>query len=817
MSLDEGKIIQVDIDKEMRHSYLTYAMTTIIGRAIPDARDGLKPVHRRILYGMYETGTTPDRPYKKSARIAGDVMGRYHPHGDAAIYDSMVRMAQDFSYRYPLVDGHGNFGSVDGDPPAAPRYTEARLSKVAMHLLSDIEKETVDFIPNYDESMQEPTVLPSRFPNLLVNGSAGIAVGMATNIPPHNLGEVIDGAVLLIDDPDVEDEKLLKVVKGPDFPTAGIILGREGIRDAYLTGRGSVKVRARAKIEPMQGGKHRILVTEIPYQVNKAKLVERIAELVRDKVIDGITDLRDETDRTGMRIVIELRRDVNPNIVLNLLYKHTAMQDSFGVIMLALVNGQPRVLTLRESLNVYLEHQRDVVTRRTRYDLRKAEERAHILEGLRIALDHIDAIIKLIRASRTVDDARQGLMENFGLSEKQAQAILDMRLQRLTGLERDKIEAEYQDVIAKIAYYKELLADVHKLMGIVKQEMLEIREKYGDARRTEITTDDGELEVEDLIAEEDIVITATHNGYIKRTPISLYRNQKRGGRGISGISTREEDFVEHLFITTTHDYVLFFTNQGRVYQLKGHEIPETGRQARGTAIINLINVEPGERVTTILTTREFDDKHTIFMGTKYGIVKKTLLSEFSNNRKNGLIAIGLDAGDELIGAEITDGDFEVMIATRYGQSIRFHEDEVRSMGRAARGVKGITLGKDDYVIGMDVVKHGTDLLVVTENGYGKRTAVDDYRLQSRGGKGIKTLRISNKNGPIVGTRVVSESDEVMFITALGILIRMKVKDISRYGRDTQGVKIMKLDDADQVTALALVATKDEEDTQESLF
>jgi len=817
MSLDEGKIIQVDIDKEMRHSYLTYAMTTIIGRAIPDARDGLKPVHRRILYGMYETGTTPDRPYKKSARIAGDVMGRYHPHGDAAIYDSMVRMAQDFSYRYPLVDGHGNFGSVDGDPPAAPRYTEARLSKVAMHLLSDIEKETVDFIPNYDESMQEPTVLPSRFPNLLVNGSAGIAVGMATNIPPHNLGEVIDGAVLLIDDPDVEDEKLLKVVKGPDFPTAGIILGREGIRDAYLTGRGSVKVRARAKIEPMQGGKHRILVTEIPYQVNKAKLVERIAELVRDKVIDGITDLRDETDRTGMRIVIELRRDVNPNIVLNLLYKHTAMQDSFGVIMLALVNGQPRVLTLRESLNVYLEHQRDVVTRRTRYDLRKAEERAHILEGLRIALDHIDAIIKLIRASRTVDDARQGLMENFGLSEKQAQAILDMRLQRLTGLERDKIEAEYQDVIAKIAYYKELLADVHKLMGIVKQEMLEIREKYGDARRTEITTDDGELEVEDLIAEEDIVITATHNGYIKRTPISLYRNQKRGGRGISGISTREEDFVEHLFITTTHDYVLFFTNQGRVYQLKGHEIPETGRQARGTAIINLINVERGERVTTILTTREFDDKHTIFMGTKYGIVKKTLLSEFSNNRKNGLIAIGLDAGDELIGAEITDGDFEVMIATRYGQSIRFHEDEVRSMGRAARGVKGITLGKDDYVIGMDVVKHGTDLLVVTENGYGKRTAVDDYRLQSRGGKGIKTLRISNKNGPIVGTRVVSESDEVMFITALGILIRMKVKDISRYGRDTQGVKIMKLDDADQVTALALVATKDEEDTQESLF
>ncbi|HCF90583.1 MAG TPA: DNA gyrase subunit A, partial [Firmicutes bacterium] len=674
MSLDEGKIITVDIDREMRHSYLTYAMTTIIGRAIPDARDGLKPVHRRILYGMYETGTTPDKPYKKSARIAGDVMGRYHPHGDAAIYDSMVRMAQDFSYRYPLVDGHGNFGSVDGDPPAASRYTEARLSKVALHLLAEIEKETVDFIPNYDESMQEPTVLPSRFPNLLVNGSAGIAVGMATNIPPHNLGEVIDGAVLLIDNPEAEDEELLKIVKGPDFPTAGIILGREGIRDAYLTGRGSIKVRARAKIEPMSGNKHRILVTEIPYQVNKAKLVERIAELVRDKVIDGITDLRDESDRTGMRIVIELRRDVNPNIILNLLYKHTSMQDSFGVIMLALVNGQPRVLTLRECLNVYLEHQQEVVTRRTRYDLRKAEERAHILEGLRIALDHIDAIIKLIRASRTVDEARDGLMENFGLSDKQAQAILDMRLQRLTGLERDKIEAEYQELIAKIAYYKDLLSDVHKLMGIVKQEMLEIRDKYSEGRRTEITIGEGELEIEDLIAEEDIVITATYNGYIKRTPVGLYRNQKRGGRGISGISTREEDFVIHLFVTTTHDYVLFFTNQGRVYQLKGHEIPETGRQARGTAIINLINVEPGERVTAILTIRDFDDQHTIFMGTRFGVVKKTLLSEFSTNRKTGLIAIGLDDGDELIGAEITDGEFEVMMATRRGQSIRFHED-----------------------------------------------------------------------------------------------------------------------------------------------
>ncbi|HBL68075.1 MAG TPA: DNA gyrase subunit A [Firmicutes bacterium] len=818
MSLDEGKIITVDIDREMRHSYLTYAMTTIIGRAIPDARDGLKPVHRRILYGMYETGTTPDKPYKKSARIAGDVMGRYHPHGDAAIYDSMVRMAQDFSYRYPLVDGHGNFGSVDGDPPAASRYTEARLSKVALHLLAEIEKETVDFIPNYDESMQEPTVLPSRFPNLLVNGSAGIAVGMATNIPPHNLGEVIDGAVLLIDNPEAEDEELLKIVKGPDFPTAGIILGREGIRDAYLTGRGSIKVRARAKIEPMSGNKHRILVTEIPYQVNKAKLVERIAELVRDKVIDGITDLRDESDRTGMRIVIELRRDVNPNIILNLLYKHTSMQDSFGVIMLALVNGQPRVLTLRECLNVYLEHQQEVVTRRTRYDLRKAEERAHILEGLRIALDHIDAIIKLIRASRTVDEARDGLMENFGLSDKQAQAILDMRLQRLTGLERDKIEAEYQELIAKIAYYKDLLSDVHKLMGIVKQEMLEIRDKYSEGRRTEITIGEGELEIEDLIAEEDIVITATYNGYIKRTPVGLYRNQKRGGRGISGISTREEDFVIHLFVTTTHDYVLFFTNQGRVYQLKGHEIPETGRQARGTAIINLINVEPGERVTAILTIRDFDDQHTIFMGTRFGVVKKTLLSEFSTNRKTGLIAIGLDDGDELIGAEITDGEFEVMMATRRGQSIRFHEDQVRAMGRNARGVKGITLDENDFVIGMDVVKLGTDLLVVTEKGYGKRTAVDEYRLQSRGGKGIKTLRIAEKNGLIVGMRVVSDSDEMMFVTALGVLIRMKVKDISRYGRDTQGVKIMKLDDEDFVTTLALVAIKDDEDdVQEELF
>lgn len=811
--LTDGRILTVDIENEMRKSYLDYAMSVIVGRALPDVRDGLKPVHRRILYGMYESGTTPDKPYKKSARIVGDVMGRYHPHGDAAIYDTMVRMAQPFSYRHMLADGHGNFGSVDGDPPAAMRYTEVRLSKIAMEMLEDIEKNTVNFVPNFDESMEEPTVLPSRFPNLLVNGSAGIAVGMATNIPPHNLGEVINGAVLLIDDPETDDKELLKVIKGPDFPTSGIILGRVGIRDAYLTGKGSIKMRARAIIEPMNNGKNRILVSELPFQVNKARMIERIAELVRDKVIDGITDLRDESDRSGMRVVIELRRDVNPNVVLNQLYKHTQMQDTFGVHMLVLVDNQPKTLTLREVLHYYLEHQKEIVTRRTQFDLEKAEARAHILEGLRIALDHIDEVIKLIRASRTTEIARTGLMTEFGLSEKQAQAILDMRLQRLTGLEREKIEEEYKELQRLIAYYRELLADVHKIMGVIRSELLAIKEKYADPRRTEIVADESEFSMEDLVADEDIIVTITHQGYVKRLPVTTYKSQRRGGRGVTGINTKEEDFVEHLFITSTHDYVLFFTDQGRVYRLRGYEIPEAGRQARGTPIINLIMVESGERVNAVIPIKEFDDSHYLFMATRNGIVKKTVLSEYATNRKGGLIGISLDEGDELIEVRLTEGNQELIMVTQHGQSIRFSEDEVRPMGRTARGVKGISLSKDDVTVGVAPVREGADLLVITEFGYGKRTPLTEYRAQTRGGKGVKTLKIAKKNGQIVGIKTVFEENELMVINAEGIVIRVAIKSISQLGRDTQGVRVMRLSENDRVVALARVVSKDDEEVE----
>lgn len=810
--LTEGKVIPVILEEEMKKSFLDYAMSVILDRALPDVRDGLKPVQRRILYGMYESGTTPDKPYRKSARIVGDVMGRYHPHGDAAIYDTMVRMAQDFSFRHMLVDGHGNFGSVDGDPPAAMRYTEVRMAKVAMEMLADIDKKTVDFKPNFDESLEEPVVLPSRFPNLLVNGASGIAVGMATNIPPHNLAEVIDGAVLLIDNPEAEDKELLKIIKGPDFPTGGIILGREGIKNAYLKGKGSIKIRAKAKIEEMNGNKHRIIVNELPYQVNKARLIEQIAELVRNKTIEGITDLRDESDRNGMRIVIELRRDANPNIILNQLFKHTAMQQSFGVNMMVLVNNTPRVLTLREVLQYYLEHQRDVVTRRTQFDLAKAEERAHILEGLRIALDHIDEVINLIRSSRTVEIAREGLMAKFGLSEKQAQAILDMRLQRLTGLERDKIESEYAELLKLIAYYRDLLADVHQIMQVIKKELLEIKEKYADPRRTEITaSEDEEFAVEDLIADEDIVVTITHFGYIKRLPVTTYRSQRRGGRGITAISTKEDDFVEHLFITTTHQTLLFFTNQGRVYRLKGHEIPEAGRQARGTAIINLIQVEPGERINAVIPIKDFDSASFLLICTKKGIVKKTALAEFQTNRKGGLIGINLDDDDELIEVKLTDGNQEVIIVTEHGQSIRFSETEVRPLGRAARGIKGITLGPEDSVVGMDIPRDRADLLVITSTGIGKRTPLTEYRVQSRGGKGIKTMKLTPKHGLIVGIKVVSESDELMVITAEGVIIRTKVQDIPATGRDTQGVKIMKPDDNDRIVALARVVGEDKDE------
>jgi DNA gyrase subunit A len=809
----DGKVVPIILENEMRNSFLDYAMSVIVDRALPDVRDGLKPVHRRILYGMYESGATPDKPYRKSARIVGDVMGRYHPHGDSSIYGTMVRMAQDFSFRKMLVDGHGNFGSIDGDSPAAMRYTEVRMAKLAMEMMADIDKKTVDFKPNFDESLEEPKVLPARFPNLLVNGSEGIAVGMATKIPPHNLGEVIDGAVLLIDDPEADDQELLRLVKGPDFPLGGTILGRDGIRNAYLTGRGSIKVRSKTRIEEMGNGKNRIIVSEIPYQVNKAHMIEEIANLVHEKTIDGITDLRDESDRVDkVRVVIELRRDVNPNVVLNQLLKHTALQQSYGIIMLVLVNNEPKVLSLREVLNYYLEHQREVVTRRTQFDLAKAEDRAHILEGLRIALDHIDEVIRLIRASRTVDLAREGLMTQFGLSEKQAQAILEMRLQRLTGLERDKIENEYAELLKLITYYKDLLSDVHKIMLVVKAEMLAIKDKFNDPRRTEIVAGEDDFNIEDLIADEDIVVTITHFGYIKRLPVTTYRNQKRGGRGITGISTKDDDFVEHFFISSTHETILFFTNQGRVYRLKGHEIPESGRQARGTAIINLVQVEPGERVNAVIPIKVFDADHFLFMGTRQGVIKKTPLNELDTNRKGGLIGINLDINDELIAVKLTDGTKEVILVTQKGQSIRFPESDVRSLGRTARGVKGITLSPTDLVVGMDTVKEQSDLVVITSLGMGKRTNLDEYHVQTRGGKGSKTIKLTKKHGLIEGIKVVSENDELMIITAEGIIIRISVKNISQTGRDTQGVRIMKLDDKDRVVTLArVIGGKDEEE------
>ena len=811
MSVEEQKIHVVDVADEMKQSYIDYAMSVIVNRALPDVRDGLKPVHRRILYAMHEAGNTPDKPFKKSARTVGDVLGKYHPHGDSAVYDALVRLAQDFSMRYPLVEGHGNFGSIDGDPPAAMRYTEARLSRLAIEMLRDLEKDTVDFTENFDGDYQEPVVLPSRFPNLLVNGSSGIAVGMATNIPPHNLVETIQALNHLIDNPEADTLELMKFVTGPDFPTGGIIVGKEGIRQAYTTGRGIITIRARAVIEEMKNDRYRIVVTEIPYQVNKARLIEKIAELVRERKIEGISDLRDETDRTGLRIVIELSRTANPNVVLNTLYKNTQMQQSFGIINLALVKGQPRVLTLKQLLYHYLEHQKDVVTRRTRFDLEKAEARAHILEGLRIALDHIDAIIALIRASQTTEEARNGLMENFSLSEKQAQAILDMRLQRLTGLEREKIEEEYQGLLKDIDYYRSVLASEAKLMGIVRDELNEIKEKYGDERRTEITAGESNLEMEDLISEEDIVITLTHQGYIKRMPLDTYRSQHRGGRGISGLTTKEEDFVHDLFITTTHHWMLFFTNRGRVYRLKAYEIPESSRTARGTALVNLIPIEPGERVTTVIDVRDFVPEHFLLAVTKKGIVKKTSLDEYDTGRKGGIIAITLDEGDELIGVLWTDGHSEIMLVTRLGMSIRFHESDVRPMGRVARGVIGIRVNENDYVVGLGKVIPDAHLLVATEKGFGKRTLLDEYRIQSRGGVGIKTVKITERNGMLSSAQIVRPGEEVMLVTRKGIIIRQAVDEISVLGRDTQGVMLVRLDEGDELVALATVPAKSDDE------
>jgi len=807
---NHGKILPVDIESEMKKSYIDYAMSVIVGRALPDVRDGLKPVHRRILYAMYENGMTPDKPHRKSARVVGDVLAKYHPHGDAAVYDAMVRLAQDFSIRYPLVDGHGNFGSVDGDAPAAMRYTEARMSKIALELLADIQKDTVDFTPNYDDSLKEPVVLPSRFPNLLVNGSSGIAVGMATNIPPHNLTEVIEAICQMIDNPDIAIKELMKTIKGPDFPTAGIIVGRNGIKAAYNTGRGTIKVRAKAQIEQMGNGRECIVITELPYQVNKARLIEKIAGLVRDKKIEGISDLRDESDRRGMRIVIELKRDANARVILNQLYKQTQLQDTFGIIMLALVDGKPKCLNLKQILHYYIEHQKDVVTRRTRYDLDKAEARAHIVEGLRIALDHIDAIVNTIRQSPNREAAKVALMAKFELSDKQADAILDMRLHRLTGLERDKLEDEYRELIKTIAYLSEVLANERMLMGIIKTELEEVGKKYGDERRTQIIAEEQSFEVEDLIAEEDAVITITHRGYIKRIPASAYSSQKRGGKGVKALTTRDEDFVEHLFIATTHSYLLFFTNKGKVYRKKVYELPEGSRQAKGTALVNVLYMDKGEHVTAVIPVKDFEEDGYLFMATQGGVVKKTELREFDSSRKDGLIAIHLDEDDELIGVRLTSGQEEMILGTKNGMAIRFREEEVRQMGRNARGVKGITLENDDRVVGLAYAKKDADLLVVTENGFGKRTPVEEYRVQSRGGKGVYTIKTSKRNGKMVSLMVVEPGDDIMVISGEGIMIRIPVEDISRQGRATQGVTIMKLDGEDKVVAVARIATKDDD-------
>ncbi|HBY2900415.1 TPA: DNA gyrase subunit A [Clostridioides difficile] len=806
---ENNKILPIEIAEEMKKSYIDYSMSVIAGRALPDVRDGLKPVHRRILYSMSELNLTPDKPYRKSARIVGYVLGKYHPHGDTAVYYAMVRMAQDFSTRALLVDGHGNFGSVDGDSPAAMRYTEAKMSKLSLELLRDIEKETVDFKPNFDESLKEPSVLPARYPNLLVNGSNGIAVGMATSIPPHNLAEVIDATVYLIDNPECSVDDLIKFVQGPDFPTAAIIMGKESIAEAYRTGRGKVKVRSRAFIEELPKGKQQIIVTEIPYQVNKAKLVERIAELVKEKRIEGISDLRDESNRNGMRIVIELKRDANANIVLNNLYKHSQMEDTFSIIMLALVDGQPRVLNLKQILYHYIKHQEDVVTRRTKFELNKAEARAHILEGLKIALDNIDAVISLIRASKTGQEAKLGLIEKFNLTEIQAQAILDMRLQRLTGLERDKIEAEYEDLIKKINRLKEILADERLLLNVIKDEITIIKENYSDERRTEIRHAEGEIDMRDLISDEEIAITLTHFGYIKRLPSDTYKSQKRGGRGISALTTREEDFVRHLVTTTTHSRLLFFTNKGRVFKLNAYEIPEGKRQAKGTAIVNLLQLSADEKIATLIPIDGNDENEYLLLATKKGIVKKTKREEFKNINKSGLIAIGLRDDDELIGVELTDGKQEVLLVTKEGMSIRFDENDIRYMGRTAMGVKGITLSKEDFVVSMNLCSKGTDVLVVSKNGFGKRTNIEEYRSQIRAGKGIKTYNISEKTGTIVGADMVNEDDEIMIINSDGVLIRIRVNEISLFGRVTSGVKLMKTNDEVNVVSIAKINIEEE--------
>ncbi|OLR56071.1 DNA gyrase subunit A [Hornefia porci] len=811
--LEDNNIIQHEIHNEMKNSYIDYAMSVIVGRALPDVRDGMKPVHRRILYGMSQLGVTPDKPYKKSARIVGEVMGKYHPHGDSSIYDAMVRMAQDFSMRYPLVDGHGNFGSIDGDGAAAQRYTEARMSPFSLQMLRDIDKDTVDFIPNFDGEEKEPVVLPSRYPNLLVNGSNGIAVGMATSIPPHNLGEVIDATVKIIDDPEVSIDELMKIVKGPDFPTGAQILGKSGIRDAYRTGQGKIKVRAICEIEETNRGKSQIIVSEIPYAVNKARLIEKIAELIKLKKIDGISDIRDESSREGMRIVIELKRDANPQITLNQLYKHTQLQDNFSCIMIALVDGQPKLLNLYQILDEYIKFQKEVVTRRTRFDLAKAEARAHILEGLRIALDNIDEIIKIIRSA--YNDAKEKLMERFGLSEIQAQAILDMRLARLQGLEREKIEKEYEELMDRIAYYKAVLSDEGMLMGVIKAELLEIKDKWNDKRRTRLAPDASEFEDEDLIEEEQVAVTLTHLGYIKRVPADTYKAQRRGGKGIMGITTRDNDFVKDLIMTSTHDQLMFFTNTGKAHRMKAFQIPEASRTAKGTPAVNFLSLMQRERITSIIPVKNFEEEKYLVAVTKFGTIKKTAISEYNTNRSSGIIAIKLKDGDQLIDIKQTTGKDNIIIVTRKGKCICFSEDDVRPMGRIAGGVRAIKLEKDDEVVSMSLVQPGQELLVVTENGYGKRTPVKEYKIQVRGGKGLLTYDKSkfSKTGSLIGAMVVDEDDEVLLINSDGIIIRIRAEEVSELGRATQGVKIMKVEDGTRIVAMAKAIREEDAEKQ----
>jgi len=800
----------VNIEDEMKRSYIDYAMSVIIGRALPDVRDGLKPVHRRILFGMHEMGLAHNKPYRKCAKIVGEVMGNFHPHGDAAIYDSLVRMAQEFSMRAVLVDGQGNFGSVDGDPPAAMRYTEARLARIAGEILADIEKETVDFVPTYDESQQEPVYLPTQIPNLLVNGSEGIAVGMATKIPPHNLREVIDAVILQVNKPDASLEEIIKLVPGPDFPTGGFIYGKSGIRQAYTTGRGSIIMRAKAAIEKQaRGDKEMIVITEIPYQINKAKLIERIAELVQEKKIEGITDLRDESDREGLRVVIELRRGEQPEVILNNLYKQTQMQTSFGVIMLAIVSGQPRVLNLQEVVKYFVEHRLEVVRRRTRFELRKAEERAHILEGLKKALDNIDAVIKLIRASKAPQEAREGLMRQFQFSQVQAQAILDMQLQRLTGMEREKILEELANLVKRIAELKEILENDKVLRAVVVKELKEVQKLYGDERRTQIVDEHADIKLEDLISVEDVVVTVTHSGYLKRTPVSDYRQQQRGGKGRIGMRTREEDFVEYLFVASTHSYLLIFTNQGKVHWLKVYEIPDVGTAGKGKAIVNLVNLGPEEKMTAVLPVTDFAEDRFVMFATRRGVVKKTRLDAFSNPMARGIIAISVDEGDELIAVELTTGKDQIFLGTHDGQCIRFHEDDVRDMGRQARGVKGIELSENDYLVGMTVSGDEGMILSVTEHGYGKRTLVSHYRAQSRGGKGVINVKTRDKNGKVVAIMKVDDTSELIVITAQGKIIRLEAAAIRAAGRSTQGVKLIDLGDDDKVAASSLITNQSE--------